>query len=325
MLDVYRSLRGLFAVPLVTGRKSASERFPGAVNVLDRGVDAGRKALQAGTSHDLGQNFARAYEIVPIAKQHVSIRPPGAFRRGCSAGSSWPRRRPGLRLPPASHRSRPWSCRSGARRRRRPFCRGARGARRAGNGRLRVRLDDRDGLTPGLKFNDWEMRGVPVRIEIGPRDVAARNAVLARRDRSGKEGKAVASLDGLAAHVRALLDEVQESLYTQARDAMRANTREFDDYAKFRAQMEGEGGGGMADIYWCGSAACETRIREETRATCARLRLDRAAPPADAWSAANPRTSAPFSPRRTDDFFYFFGLSRERYCPWSGRSRQARR
>jgi prolyl-tRNA synthetase len=117
------------------------------------------------------------------------------------------------------------------------------------------------------------MRGAPVRIEIGPRDVAARNAVLARRDRSGKEGKTVASLDGLASHVSALLDEVQKSLYTQARDAMRANTREFDDYAKFRAQMEGEGGGGMADIYWCGSAACETRIREETRATCRAIPL----------------------------------------------------
>jgi len=138
---------------------------------------------------------------------------------------------------------------------------------------LRVRLDDREGLTPGFKFNDWEMRGVPVRIEIGPRDVAARNAVLARRDRLGKEGKVVASLDGLAAHLRALLDDVQKSLYTQARDTIRANTREFDDYAKFRAQMEGEGGGGMAEIYWCGSAACETRIREETRATCRAIPL----------------------------------------------------
>jgi len=96
---------------------------------------------------------------------------------------------------------------------------------------------------------------------------------MARRDRSGKEAKAAASLDGLATHVRALLDDVQKSLYTQAREAMRANTREFDDYGKFRAQMEGEGGGGMADIYWCGNAACETRIREETRATCRAIPL----------------------------------------------------
>jgi prolyl-tRNA synthetase len=138
---------------------------------------------------------------------------------------------------------------------------------------VRVRLDDREGLTPGFKFNDWEMRGVPLRIEIGPRDVAARNAVLARRDRTGKEGKVIASLDGLATHVTALLDEVQKSLYTQARDAMRANTRQFDDYSKFRAHMEGEGGGGMADLYWCGRAVCETRIREETRATCRAIPL----------------------------------------------------
>jgi prolyl-tRNA synthetase len=117
------------------------------------------------------------------------------------------------------------------------------------------------------------MRGVPVRIEIGPRDVAARSAVMARRDRLGKEAKAAASLDGIAAHVRALLDEIQQSLYTQAREAMRASTGQFDDYAKFRAQMEGEGGGGLADIYWCGSAACETRVREETRATCRAIPL----------------------------------------------------
>jgi prolyl-tRNA synthetase len=138
---------------------------------------------------------------------------------------------------------------------------------------VRVKLDDREGLTPGFKFNDWEMRGVPVRIEIGPRDVAARHAVMARRDRSGKDAKATASLDGLTAHVSSLLDDVQKSLHEQARDAMRADTRQFDDYKTFRAQMETEGGGGMADIYWCGKPECETKIREETRATCRAIPL----------------------------------------------------
>jgi prolyl-tRNA synthetase len=281
MLEVYRGfVEDFLAVPLVTGRKSAAERFPGAEETYSiESLMGDGRALQCGTSHYLGDNFARAFEIRFLDTQNqlqyphqtswgVSTRLLGAIIM--SHGDDQ-----GLRLPPAVAPFQAvvvpiWrKAEEGE-----PVLAAARAARDALEAAgVRVRLDDREGLTPGFKFNDWEMRGVPVRIEIGPRDVAARNAVLARRDRLGKEGKVVASLDGLAAHLRALLDDVQKSLYTQARDTMRANTREFDDYAKFRAQMEGEGGGGMADIYWCGSAACETRIREETRATCRAIPL----------------------------------------------------
>jgi prolyl-tRNA synthetase len=139
---------------------------------------------------------------------------------------------------------------------------------------IRVRLDDREGMTPGFKFNDWEMRGVPLRIEIGPRDVAAGNAVLARRDRPGREGKASVDLAGIAVHATRILDEIQLSMLEQARAAMAANTRQFSDYDSLRAQMEGEGGGGLADVYWCGRAECETKIRDETRATCRAIPLD---------------------------------------------------
>ncbi len=123
-------------------------------------------------------------------------------------------------------------------------------------------------MTPGFKFNDWEMRGVPVRIEIGPRDVASGEAVLARRDKSGPESKSKASLASIADTVVKMLGEIQKNLYAQAKAAMIANTRKFDAYTVFRKHMEGEGGGGFADVYWCGNPACETRIREETKATC---------------------------------------------------------
>jgi prolyl-tRNA synthetase len=129
-------------------------------------------------------------------------------------------------------------------------------------------------MTPGFKFNDWEMRGVPIRIEIGPRDVASGEAVLARRDKSGPESKSKTSLTSIADSVKALLSEIQKNLYEQAKAAMVANTRNFDDYAAFRKHMEGEGGGGFAVIYWCGNPACETKIREETKATCRAIPLE---------------------------------------------------
>src|SRR5262249_44470709 len=125
----------------------------------------------------------------------------------------------------------------------------------------------------------WEMRGVPVRIEIGPRDLAARNATLVRRDRVGKEAKTAAPLVTIVEHVITLLDDVQREMYKQAREAMRSNTHQFDDYAKLRAHMQGEGGGGFADIYWCMRAECETKIRGETRATCRANPLNQKVPP----------------------------------------------
>jgi prolyl-tRNA synthetase len=129
-------------------------------------------------------------------------------------------------------------------------------------------------MTPGFKFNDWEMRGVPVRIEIGPRDLASGEVVLARRDKSGLDAKSKASMTTIVETVTAMLGDIQTSLYAQAKTAMVANTRRFDDYAAFKKHMEGEGGGGFADLYWCGKPECETKIREETKATCRAIPLD---------------------------------------------------
>lgn len=138
---------------------------------------------------------------------------------------------------------------------------------------LRVKHDEREGVTPGFKFNDWEMRGVPLRIEIGPRDVDAGEVVLARRDVSGATGKSKAPAAEAAVRAKSMLQEIQLNLYRQAKAAADKNTRRFDDYSGLCAQMADDGGG-FADVYWCGRPVCETRIREETRATCRAIPLD---------------------------------------------------
>ncbi len=282
MLEVYRDfVEEYLAIPLVVGRKSAAERFPGAVETYTiEGLMGDGRALQCGTSHFLGQNFSKAFETRYLDDQNqmqyvwqtswgVSTRLLGAIVMAHGDDQ-------GLRLPPTVASTQAvvvpiWRKADEGEK----VLAAARAAfeslTQAG---IRARLDQREGLTPGFKFNDWEMRGVPVRIEIGPRDVASGEAVVARRDKTGPEAKSKAALASIANSVSTILAEIQKNLYTQAKAAMVANTRKFDDYAAFKHQMEGEGGGGLADVYWCGSAACETKIRDETKATCRAIPLE---------------------------------------------------
>jgi prolyl-tRNA synthetase len=282
MLEVYRSfVEDFLAIPLVAGRKSAAERFPGAEETyaIESLMPDGR-ALQCGTSHYLGQNFARAFEIRFLDEnnelQHphqtswgVSTRLLGAIVM--SHGDDQ-----GLRLPPSVASTQVvvvpiWRKADEAAR----VLSAARDvvAKLAETG-LRVKHDEREGVTPGFKFNDWEMRGVPLRIEIGPRDVNAGEVILARRDMPGAPGKSKARLAEVAVRAKSMLEEIQLNLYRQAKVAADQNTRQFDDYSGLRAHMADEGGGGFADVYWCGRPTCETRIREETRATCRAIPLN---------------------------------------------------
>jgi prolyl-tRNA synthetase len=282
MLEVYRSfVEDFLAVPLIHGRKSAAERFPGAEETytIESLMPDGR-ALQCGTSHYFGQNFSKAFEIRFLDEtnqlQHphqtswgVSTRLLGAIVM--SHGDDQ-----GLRLPPAVAATQVvivpiWrKAEEGEK-----VLAAARGVRDAlDQAGIRVRLDEREGLTPGFKFNDWEMRGVPLRVEIGPRDLATNEAQTARRDILGPAGKAKVTVAQIATRATELLSEIQKNLYQQAKSAIDANTRSFDSYDALRAQMEGEGGGGFADIYWCGNPVCETKIREETRATCRAIPLN---------------------------------------------------
>ena len=242
MLEVYRRFaEEILAIPIVAGRKSAAERFPGAEETYTiEGLMGDGRALQCGTSHFLGQNFARAFEIRFLDEANqmqypwqtswgVSTRLLGAIIM--THGDDQ-----GLRLPPAVASTQVvvvpiWRKAEEAR------ARGGTAARshpaRSTRAMRDLRVHDSTsakGLTPGFKFNDWEMRGVPRRNEIGPRAVAAGEAVLARRDISGPAGKSEdARLAEFAASVKELLDEIQQNhAFSSARAAMEANTHQLD-------------------------------------------------------------------------------------------------
>jgi prolyl-tRNA synthetase len=149
---------------------------------------------------------------------------------------------------------------------------------------IRVKMDEREGFSPGFKFNDWEMRGVPLRIELGPKDVAKGTAVLARRDRPGKEGKTFVPQAGISEAVSNLLHEIQKALYDRALKTRLANTTEPKDYVEFKAAVEH----GFALSHWCGSATCEAKIKEETKATMRCIPLEQSGEPGFCIFCAQP-------------------------------------
>ncbi|MGC1911691.1 MAG: proline--tRNA ligase [Candidatus Acidiferrales bacterium] len=280
MLDVYTDFAVReAAVPVIPGRKSSAERFAGADQTYSIEAMMGDgKALQSGTSHNLGQNFAKAFEIRYLDKtgvlQHCWTTSWGLSTRFVGAIIMVHGDDQGLILPP---RLAPFqivivpifkgdeektAVLDNARRLR---------AELAAAG-IRVKLDEREGLSPGFRFNDWEMRGVPLRLELGPKDVAKASVVLARRDRPGKEGKSFVAQQGIAASVTQMLDEIQKALFDRALEFRKANTAEPADYQEFKAAVEK----GFALAWWCGGGACEEKIKEETKATMRCIPLDQA-------------------------------------------------
>jgi prolyl-tRNA synthetase len=270
-LDMYRFFAEEYlALPVFTGQKSESERFAGAVNTF--AVEAmmqDGKALQFGTSHDLGQNFAKAFEIkfteangdmnnVWQTTWGVSTRMIGALIMAHSDDK-------GLVLPPKIAPIHVVVL---------PIYKDEKGkievipavekiAEELRKKDIVVELDLREHLTIGEKFYEWEKKGVPVRIEVGARDLAKREAVVVRRDTSEKK---TIGLSDLTTRIPILLDEIQAALYEKA-DAMRtANTHEIDDYVEFKKQLD-QGIPGFILAHWCGSAECEAEIKKETKAT----------------------------------------------------------
>jgi prolyl-tRNA synthetase len=124
-------------------------------------------------------------------------------------------------------------------------------------------VDGREEVTPGFKFNDWEMRGVPLRIEIGPKDVEKSSVALARRDTPGKAGKVFIPQDGLSAQVDALLKTIQQALLERATAFRDSHIHESANYAELAEIVQA----GWAFAWWCGDAACETQVKDETKAT----------------------------------------------------------
>lgn len=272
MLDVYQEFaQNVAAVPVYAGIKSASERFPGAVETYSiEALMPDGKALQSGTSHDLGQNFAKAYDITFVdADQQIK------HAYTTSWGMSWRMLGAmimvhgddrGLRIPP---KMAPVEAvfvpivRKGDERAVKACQEAAATLRAAG---LRVKVDERD-QQPGWKYAEWDLRGVPVRIEIGPRDVESGSAVLVRRDRAkgDPDQKQSVSIDGLAQHVRTLLDEIQISLFEQAKAFLTSHTFAVAERAEFFEKCKSRAG--MLDIAWCGREACEAHVKEQTGAT----------------------------------------------------------
>ncbi len=271
MLNVYADFAETdCAIPVVKGYKSDTERFAGAQ--MTTGIESmmrDTKALQSGTSHYFGQNFAKAFEIDFLNKDNelefayttswgMSTRMIGALIMVHGDDQ-------GLKIPPKIAPIQVIIV---------PIYRkdAEKDAVMAAvdevfaelkAGGIRVKVDDREGFSPGFKFNDWEMRGVPLRLEIGPKDIEKGSVALARRDILGRDGKSFVSRDGLVATVQEMLDTIQAALFESAKAFRDANIHDPQSYDELKEVVEK----GWAFSWWCESAECEAKVKEDTKAT----------------------------------------------------------
>ncbi len=269
VLDMYRRfMEEDLAIPVIAGVKSEAEKFAGALRTYTVEAMMGdKRALQAGTSHNLGQNFARVFNVrfqdrdgewkyVWQTSWGVSTRLVGAIVMVHGDDH-------GLFLPP---RIAPYQVvivpiwkddteLTAIMEKVRTLVDALR------DRQVRVHVDTRDHVTPGFKFNDWELRGVPLRIEIGPRDLERHQVIVVPRG----ESRTPIAFDRVIDHVVQELARIQRALYTRARGFLEANTFLLDDYGEFCQHIETRGG--FYHLRWCGQAACEARIKEDTKAT----------------------------------------------------------
>jgi prolyl-tRNA synthetase len=232
------------------------------------------KALQSGTSHNLGQNFAKAFNIQYLDPnnnlQYAWTTSWGLSTRFVGAIIMVHGDDTGLILPPRLAPYQLVLVPIWKNDEERALVLAEADKVAAELSAFRLTVDRREGLTPGFKYNDWEMRGVPLRIEIGPRDVKQQSVMLARRDKPGKEGKTPAPRAGLAESVRLLLEDIQASLLARATAFRDAHTFDPSDYGAFREAVEN----GFARSWWCGRVECEAKIKEDTKATTRCIPLD---------------------------------------------------
>ena len=294
ILGIYKEFAETeLAMPVIDGEKSESEKFAGASRTYSiEALMGDGRALQAGTSHNLGQNFAKAFEIQfqgrDKAMQHAWTTSWGVSTRLIGGVIMTHGDDSGLILPP---RVAPYQVVII------PIPRGnwqetvlpkakAIQADLAARG-VRVMLDDRDAYTPGWKFAEWELRGVPLRLELGPKDIEKAQVMLARRD---TREKLAMPLEGLPDGVVRLLDDIQQSLYSRALRFREEHTQRVGSYDEFKAVMEGRPGFVIAG--WCGSAGCEAQIKAETQATLRNIPFDSRGSDARSGPADSPESSA---------------------------------
>jgi prolyl-tRNA synthetase len=271
ILDIYeRFCLEVAAIPVIKGTKSETERFAGAQ--MTTSIEAmmwDKRALQSGTSHYFGQNFAKAFDIKFLDQNNnlqycettswaISSRIIGALImvHGDDQGLVLPPRLAPIQaiivpifknddekikvMAVADHLFKD--------------------LKEAG---IRIKMDDRDNVNPGFKFNDWEMRGVPLRIEIGPKDVEKKSVALARRDKPGKDGKSFVSQENLPETIRDMLTTIQLSLLERASAFRDSNIHDPKDFAELSNAVQD----GWAFSWWCESKDCETKVKDETKAS----------------------------------------------------------
>ena len=267
MLEVYRSfVEEDLAIPVFAGRKSENEKFAGALRTYSIEAMMGDgKALQSATSHNLGTNFAKGFDIQYLdsdgQRKYAATTSWGLSTRVIGALIMVHGDSSGLILPPhvapyqvvivpiwRKEADRAVVSEQVAR------------IEKMLKGKVRVKVDMSEN-TPGWKFNEWEMRGVPVRMEIGPRDVQNNSVVLARRDTRARE---TIPVEGLAERLPLLLEEVQQGLYQRALAFREQNTHYTEDYEEFKQIIENRG---FARVKWAEDSEAEQAIKEETRAT----------------------------------------------------------
>lgn len=263
------------AIPVLAGQKSEREKFAGAqMTYAIEGLMSDGKALQMGTSHNLGQHFAKVFnirfedraQVLQFAWQTswgMSTRLVGALvmAHGDDSGLVFPPRVAPVQavIVPISVGNWRESVLPVAGKTRDDLA-------RAG---VRVELDAREEFTPGWKFSEYEMRGVPLRVEVGPRDVKQGQVILVRRDTGKKEAAPLVSLVDV---VPPLLEDIQRNLYEQALAFRRENTREVADFPAFKTVMEEKRG--FIEGGWCGDETCEDKVKDETMATIRVLPLE---------------------------------------------------
>ena len=270
MLGIYSDFaKNMAAVPVIPGKKSETEKFAGAVRSYTIEAMMGdKKALQSGPSHDLGQNFAKAFEIQFLDEnntlQYCWTTSWGLSTRFIGAIIMTHGDDQGLVLPPKlapiqvvivpifrkdEEKEKVMAVVEKVEKELTAF---------------RVKVDDREEVTPGFKYNHWELRGVPLRIEIGPKDVEKNSLALARRDILGREGKSFVPQDGIANTVKEMLERIQANMLDKATQFRDDHIFEPNDYQEFKEIIENDG---WCYVWWKPDSQNEAQIKEETKAT----------------------------------------------------------
>ncbi len=280
ILSLYKEfVESELAIPVISGKKSDREKFAGALETYAiEALMGDGKSLQMGTSHNLGQHFSKVFNIRYEDKNQklqyawqtswgVSTRLVGALvmSHGDDSGLKFP-----PRVAPVQAIIIPISI-GNWKENVLPVTQSIRSELEEAG--VRVKLDDREEFTPGWKFSEWEMRGVPLRIEVGPRDIKKKQALLVRRDTGEKQ---TLGQDSLRHKVPEILDEIQKDMLARALKFQQDNTHEVQDYKEFKEVLESKRG--FIKTFWCGDPACEERIKEETMATIRVIVLEDEAP-----------------------------------------------